>query len=151
MSAQHQWHAFTAGALEKARKSMIHQQPGGLASHLRGSVIRTNSALPPTALAGPQACSALHQSSARAPKHAQHAQHATPSSWPQPGSAPAAVTGEVSKGDHSGDSVTSSRPRGTIASLQEANGMSWNPVRLTSPFESATEPATGIYPFPSLL
>ena len=123
---------------------MIHQQPGGLPSHLRGSAFQASPALPPAALAGPQASSASHHSSMRESKHAQRAQ--TPSRWPQPGSIPAAVAGDVSKGEkatgNTGGSVTSSRLRGTTAgSLPEASGMSWNPVRLSSPFEKAAEKA----------
>lgn len=138
-------HVCIAGALEKARKSMIHQQPGGLASHLRGSAAGASPALPPTALAGPpQAPSASHHSSMGASKHAQHAQ--APS---RPGTDPAAVAGDVSKGGHTGGSVTSSRPGATGGSLPEASGMSWNPVRLSSPFEKAAEPPTGVHLFTS--
>ena len=87
----------------------------------------------------------------RESKHAQRAQ--APTRWPQPGSIPAAAAGDVSKADkatgNTGGSVTSSRLRGTTAgSLPEASGMSWNPVRLSSPFEKAAEktaePPTGV-------
>lgn len=118
---------------------MIHQQPGGLASQLRGSAAQPSPALPPAALAGPAASLTQHQTGSK------RAQHADVHPGSHPGSATAAVTaaGDVSngKGIGAGVSVSNSKVQSTSTELQKPGGMSWNPVRLSSPFEKASEPA----------
>ena len=114
---------------------MIHQQPGGLAGHLRGNAAKQSPAPPPTALAGPAVSLLQHQTGS---KHAQQAD-ARPKS--RPGSAIAAMTAadDVSKDNGTRGDVSVSNSRVQSAST-EAGGMSWNPVRLSSPFEKASEP-----------
>ena len=116
---------------------MIHQQPGGLTSHLRGSAAQQSPALPPTALAGPAVSLTQQQTGSK------RAQHADVQPGSHPGSATTAVTaaGDVIKGNGTGAnvSVSNGRVQSASAEVQEANGMSWNPVRLSSPFEKASE------------
>ena len=117
---------------------MIHQQPGGLAGHLRGSAAQLSPALPPAALAGPAVSLTQHQTGS---KHAQHA-NVLPGSHPGSATAAVAAAPDVSKGDGIGAdvSVSNGRVQSTSAEVQKAGGMSWNPVRLSSPFEKASEP-----------
>ena len=125
-----------AGVLQKARKSLIHQQPGGLAGQLRGRAAQQSPALPPNALAGPVPPSAQQQGGSK------HAQQADAHSRPHPGSA-TAVVGTAAGNDGrigTGVAVTNSRIQSGSAEIQQGGGMSWNPVRLSSPFEKATEP-----------
>lgn len=121
--------------MQKARKSLIHQQPGGLAGQLSGRAPPQSLALPPTALAGPLLPSAQHQGGSK------RAQQADVHSKLKPGSATAAA-GHVGSDDSigTGVAVTNSRMQSGSAEVQQAGGMSWNPVRLSSPFEKATEP-----------
>ena len=133
----------TAGILKKARKTMIHQ-PGGLAGHLRGSAAQQSPALPPTALAGPAVSRTQQQTG---PKRAQHAE-LNPRSHPGNATAAVTVAGDGSKGNGTGagELVSNSRVQSASAEVQKAGGMSWNPVRLSSPFEKASEP-TGSSPY----
>ena len=90
---------YDAGMLENARKSMVQQQPGGLASRIRGTTPQPCPDPPPTGPAGSKRVTAQ-----------QGVMTAT-------------------------------------ASSQDSSSMSWNPVRLTSPFEKTSKTAAGTHSF----
>ena len=116
------------------------QQPDGLVSHLRGSTAQPRSALPPTVPAGTKAT--LPQpggSLVTAPKLGPVAEQKHEPSSVRNGSHTAGHTGAQKGKAADPSAVTHSR----LESRAATEAMSWNPVRLTSPFEKGSQAQAG--------
>jgi len=136
--------AHCIGVLERARKSMLQQQPGTVANHFRGSQAQPLQ-LQPSPVPG-TAVRAVGQAPAQQAKHARLA-----SSKLQPSCAGAMDNAAASASARTASASTnravsaSGRAMSVTGSCQAAasSGMTWNPVRLMSPFEKASDASAG--------
>ena len=122
--------------LEKVRKGMVHQQPGAATNQVKGSQMHPHPPVAPGGAAKPSAPASAAAVPNPVPQHAKHV-----SSKPPPSSLGAAggMAGKGRFDSTSSKTLSSSGPSDAAAGL----GMSWNPVRLMSPFEKPETASSG--------
>lgn len=134
--------AHCTGVLERARKSMLQQQPGTVANQFRGSQAQP---LQPQPSPG-TAVRAVGQAPAQQAKHARLA------SSKLPPSCAGAVDIAAANASARTANATANRAVGASGSAMSvkgscqaaaSSGMTWNPVRLMSPFEKANDASAG--------
>lgn len=140
--------AHCIGVLERARKSMLQQQPGAVANQFRGSQAQP---LQPQPSPVPGAAVRAAGQAPAPQKPAQHAKHARlagsklpPSRAGAADNAAANASARTASASNRAVSVTGSA-MSVAGSCQAAasSGMTWNPVRLMTPFEKTSNASAG--------
>ena len=136
--------AYCIGVLERARKSMLQQQPGAVANQFRGSQAQPLQ-VQPSPVPG-NAVRAVGQAPAQQAKHARLASSKLPPSCAGAVDIAAANASARTANATADRAVSASGSAMSVkGSCQAAacSGMTWNPVRLMSPFEKANDASAG--------
>ncbi|KAL0038988.1 hypothetical protein WJX77_004310 [Trebouxia sp. C0004] len=139
------------GVLEKARRSMLQQQPGAVANQLRGSQaqvlqLQLKPTLAPRAAVRAAGQAPAPQRPAQQAKPARLAGSKLPSSYAGAVDNAAANASARTASASTNRAVSASGSAMSVAGSYQAaasSGMTWNPVRLMTPFEKASSASAG--------